>query len=256
MSTPQKTTRRPFLTAAWRYLLMLNFEVRPELLLPFVPAETTLDMWNGRAFVSVVGFRFLNTRILGLPVPLHRNFDEVNLRFYVQHRSASGAVRRGVTFIREVVPRRAIARIAQWRYNEPYVCRPMRSVVPPTEMESPGRVEFGWLPAAKERGAGPSTEWATVAGTPRGTARLFPLESQEAFITEHYWGYTRQRNGSTLEYEVAHPRWKLWPVDSPALSEAAVHFYGPAFTEVLRSPPSSEFLAVGSPVVVYLPRRL
>jgi uncharacterized protein YqjF (DUF2071 family) len=99
---------RVFLTAEWRNLAMLNYEVDQSLLLPFVPSGTTLDQWEGKTYVSLVGFRFLKTRVLGLPVPFHTNFDEVNLRFYVRRRIA-GDVRRGVVFIREIVPRWAIA---------------------------------------------------------------------------------------------------------------------------------------------------
>src|SRR5262249_24004072 len=115
---------RPFLTAAWRYLVMLNFEVEPSILRPFVPGGTEVDFCDGRTFVSMVGFRFENTRVVGVPVPWHRDFDEVNLRFYVR-RWEQGAQRRGVVFIKEIVPRRLIAWAARTFYNENYVALPM-----------------------------------------------------------------------------------------------------------------------------------
>ena len=75
-----KTDSPPvFLTAEWRYLAMLNYVVNPKVLAPFVPAGTELDSWAGKNFVSVVGFRFLNTRVLRIPLPFHRHFEEVNL---------------------------------------------------------------------------------------------------------------------------------------------------------------------------------
>src|SRR5947208_8147399 len=117
---------RPFLTAVWRRVLIVNYEVPPELLLPLCPAGTVLDLWQERALVSLVGFRFLNARLRWGSVPCHRNFDDVNLRFYVRHRAGDGTWRRGVTFIREVVPRTMIAAVARWRYNEPYMSCPMR----------------------------------------------------------------------------------------------------------------------------------
>src|SRR6476661_5791076 len=110
---------RAFLSAEWRYLAMLNYRVAPEVVLPYVPAGTSLDLWNGTAYVSVVGFLFANTRVFGIGVPLHRTFEEINLRFYVR-RDVGGASRRAVTFIRELVPRRAIAAVARAFYNEPY----------------------------------------------------------------------------------------------------------------------------------------
>src|SRR5262245_9199655 len=114
-----------FLTAEWRYLAMINYEVDPAILHPYIPRGTELDRWQGRTFVSLVGFLFLKTRVLGLWVPFHSDFEEVNLRFYVRRRAPDGW-RRGVVFIREVVPRRAIATVARVFYNENYVARRMR----------------------------------------------------------------------------------------------------------------------------------
>ena len=151
--------RRAFLSAEWRHLVMLNYEVPPAVLRPLVPAGTALDLWEGRALVSVVGFRFLRTRVLGVPVPFHRDFDEVNLRFYVRHVAPSGEARRGVTFVRELVPRAAIALVARLAYNEPYRAVPMRSDAPNGPTEAPGRVSYGWRTAAG---------WQAVAATAAG----------------------------------------------------------------------------------------
>src|SRR3982751_5308324 len=117
---------RAFLTGEWRYLAMLNYRVAPESLAPHVPRGTALDTLRGETYVSVVGFLFRDTRLLGVPVPLHRHLEEVNLRFRVVRRGEDGAVRRGVTFIRELVPRPAIALVARLAYNEPYTALPMR----------------------------------------------------------------------------------------------------------------------------------
>jgi len=67
---------------------MLNFVVDPAIIAPLVPPGAELDYENGETFVSVVGFLFLDTRLLGLPIPFHRDFEEVNLRFYVRKKSA------------------------------------------------------------------------------------------------------------------------------------------------------------------------
>src|SRR6185503_10439864 len=104
-------------TAHWRFLMMLNYEVDPSVLHPLVPRGTELDTWHGRTYASVVGFLFLDTRVLGLAIPFHRDFEEVNLRFYVRRREAE-AWRRGVVFIKEIVPRWAIATVARVAYNE------------------------------------------------------------------------------------------------------------------------------------------
>src|SRR5262245_60741200 len=121
---------RRFLTAEWRHLVMLNYEIDPAALRARVPAGTELDSWNGKTFVSLVGFRVLRTRVLGVPVLFHRSsigkgisrtswgsFEEVNLRFYVRRRAPEGW-RRGVVFVKEIVPKAAVAAVARWVYNE------------------------------------------------------------------------------------------------------------------------------------------
>src|ERR1700755_98536 len=132
---------KPFLEADWRYLALLHFAVAPDRLRPFVPEGTELDFLDGRTFVTVVGFLFLNTRVLGLPVPLHRDFEEVNLRFYVRRKSAD-TWRRGVVFVRELVPKIAIATVARVFYGERYSAYPMRHDV--VDNESGVSVEYGW----------------------------------------------------------------------------------------------------------------
>jgi uncharacterized protein YqjF (DUF2071 family) len=241
------TGRRPFLTADWRYLVMLNYEVAPAVLRPLVPAGTKLDLWEGRALVSVVGFRFLHTRVLGVPIPWHRDFDEVNLRFYVRRELPDGEVRRGVTFVRELVPRAAIALIARLAYNEPYRTVPMRSTTPPVATEAPGRITYVWRTGGT---------WQHLAATTVGVPTVPARVSEAAFITEHFWGYTRQRDGGTVEYEVAHPSWRTWTADAPALDADVRGLYGAAFADALIAPPVSAFVAEGSPVVVYRPHRI
>lgn len=240
--------RRTFLTAEWRYLAMLNYAVEPALLEPLVPRGAELDAWQGRTFVSVVGFLFRNTRLVGVPIPGHRHFEEVNLRFYVRRR-AGDEVRRGVTFVRELVPRRAIAWVARLAYNEPYRRLPMRHCIErgESDSESPRTVEYEWRTGG---------EWSRVAVEPEGHPRIIAPGSEEEFITEHYWGYTRQRDGSTVEYEVRHPRWEVWQVRRAELVGNLEELYGASFAAVLRHEPSSAFLAAGSAVSVHAPTRL
>lgn len=241
--------RRTFLTGSWRYLAMLNYVVPPESLAPYVPRGTALDTLRGEAYVSVVGFLFRDTRLLGVPVPLHRDFEEVNLRFYVVRREADGSVRRGVTFVRELVPRPAIALVARLAYNEPYTAMAMRHRIEhvPGSDEAPRVVEYSW----RQRSG-----WSRLGVEPTGLAAPVAEGSDEEFITEHYWGYTRQRDGSTVEYRVAHPRWRVWPVARAALEADAAELYGPAFAGALAAPPRSAFLAEGSAISVSTPRRL
>jgi uncharacterized protein YqjF (DUF2071 family) len=227
-------SRKVFLTAEWRQLAMLNYEIEPSLLAPFVPRGTELDCWNGKTFVSMVGFRFLKTRVLGVPIPFHRDFEEVNLRFYVR-RKADDGWRRGVVFIKEIVPRAAIAFIARKFYNEPYIALPMAHRV------EAGAAEYSW------HFNGRSNSLKVVT---RGEPQELRVGSEAEFITEHYWGYTAQRDGSTLEYRVEHPRWCVWDVQEAELDCDAAGLYGKQFATALSAKPSSAFLAEGSPVSV------
>ena len=177
---------KPFLTADWRYLALLNYESDPALLQPMVPAGTELDNWNGKTFVSMVGFSFLNTRVLGLAIPLHKNFEEINLRFYVRHK-AEGGWRRGVVFIKEIVPRAAIAWVARRLYNENYVALPtghalVRSPDNPMNIAS---AKYFWT---LERRA--HFLEVVTAGAPSH----FVESSVEEFIAQHYWGYDESTN--------------------------------------------------------------
>lgn len=219
---------------------MLNCEIDPAALSPFVPRGTELDFWNGKAYVSLVGFLFRDTRICGIPIPLHRNFEEVNLRFYVR-RKADDGWRRGVVFIKELVPRTAIAFVARKFYNENYVALSMSHQIE-TFQEEIKSASYFW----RFNGSENYIKLAT-----RGGAQLLIEGSEQEFITEHYWGYSAQHDGSTLEYRVEHPRWRVWETKSAELYCDVSKLYGEQFRDSLNRLPSSAFLADGSGVKVY-----
>ncbi len=235
---------KPFLAAEWRWLAMLNYEVDPKLLLPLVPVGTELDSWQSRTYLSLVAFRFLNTRVAGLVIPFHRNFDEVNLRFYVR-RTDGDQVKRGVVFIKEIVPRRAIAWVARTFYNENYVALPMDH-----------RIDIGEGKVTAEYRCNVSELANRLVLNASGPAALPASGSQEEFFTEHYWGYATQRDGGTMEYEVEHPQWRVWNAVDFSIDGEFKSLYGPQLGEVLRRCPVSAFLAEGSPVTVYRGQRI
>jgi uncharacterized protein len=235
----EKIMTGEFLTAEWRHLAMLNYEIDADVLGPLVPAGTELDAWSGKIFVSVVGFLFLRTKVLGIGIPFHRDFEEINLRFYVRREAADG-IRRGVVFVREIVPRWAIAATARWVYGERYVACPMwSSVEPPADGD--GRLAYGWQSGGRDHSLD------VVYG---GPAALPAPGSEEEFITEHYWGYAAQRDGSAVEYRVEHPQWRVWAASAATLTPGVGHFYGEEWAPFLTGEPSSAFVADGSPVVV------
>lgn len=234
------TEQRPrFLTADWRHLAMLNFEINPAIVEPYVPAGTVLDAWNGRYYVSMVAFMFLNTRVMGVPIPFHRNFEEINLRFYVR-READEGIRRGVVFVKEIVPRRAIAFVARTVYHENYVAMPTRHDLK-FDGDVPWDASYGWRYKGNWNGIDLKTD---------GDSILPSAGSEEEFITEHYWGYAAQPDGSTVEYEVEHPPWRVWTARERRLTCDVEALYGKEFAGTLSQEPTSAFLAEGSAVTV------
>jgi len=244
-STHPQDSASVFLRAEWRMLTMLNYEVDPKLLLQHVPMGTELDQRNGKTFISLVGFRFVKTRVCRVPLPFHQNFEEVNLRFYVR-RWVGAEVRRGVVFIREIVPRWAIAQVANRLYNEHYIALPMSHKV---QFGEDGRlsVEYSWNTSSGEN---------RILTTVRGGPMLPEDGSEEQFITEHYWGYATQRDHGCMEYQVEHPAWKVWTAERAAFEGDMTELYGADLASVIRTTPSSAFLAEGSAVMVHRGRRL
>jgi len=217
---------------------MLNFEIDPRLLRPFVPLGTELDCWHGRAFVSVVRFLFMDTRVWGCPIPYHREFEEVNLRFYVRRRADDGW-RRAVVFVKEIVPRSAIALTARWLYGENYVALPMQHRI--EDARDTRTVSYSWGPQQEHR----------LEMSVSGDLRDVTAGSEEEFITEHYWGYVRGKRGATIEYRVEHPRWRVRSATSARFTGNVSSLYGDEFVECLAAPPTSAFLAEGSGVAVF-----
>lgn len=224
---------------------MLNYEIEPSGLGPYVPAGTELDLWHGRTLVSVVGFLFLKTRLCGIPIPFHRSFEEVNLRFYVRRKAADGW-RRGVVFIKEIVPRAAIAFAARKLYHEPYLALPMTHRIE-TASGLVRSAEYAWRFGGRQN---------SLKLTTRGKPQPLAGGSEAEFITEHYWGYNRQPDGATLEYQVAHPRWRVYDIADATLDCDVAGLYGEQFYDRLARRPSSAFLADGSAVTVYQGVRL
>ena len=234
-----------FLSAHWKHLILANYAVEPSLLEPLVPAKTRLDFFQGQCFVSLVGFLFDQTRVLGIPIPFHRRFEEVNLRFYVVPQRDTSL--RAVTFVREIVPKRAIAVIANTLFEENYVATSMSHRFEPAEMDSSPlqRVEYRW---------GERLEHRIAAQIDR------PLElpsggSLGEFITEHYWGYSKGRT-RTREYRVEHPQWISCQVDQYQIDVDFASVYGKEFGFLKEVQPASVLYALGSGVSVSFPGTL
>jgi uncharacterized protein YqjF (DUF2071 family) len=233
-----------FLTADWRNLIMANYIVDPSVLKPYLPAKTELDVFKGNVYVSLVGFMFMNTRLLGLKIPFHINFEEVNLRFYVRYND-NGEWKRGTVFIREIVPKPAVSFIANTVYHEKYFTRKMGHFF--IEREDGFVTGYHWRHRFK---------WDRLeAVTEKDTLPILP-GSEEEFIAEHYWGYSKYNNTTTFEYSVLHPAWRTYTVKYYLVDCSFSSLYGDAFSALEKSNPNSVFVAEGSAISVLQKRKL
>lgn len=223
-----------FLSAKWQDLIMANYEVDPSLLAGRIPRGTEIDVNDGKCFVSLVGFMFLETRVLGIPIPFHINFEEVNLRFYTK-RVMVDETRRSVCFVKEIVPRWAIATVARVVYGEPYDCWQM------SHERTETTVAYDWERDGQRNRL--SVEIDESIGVPA-------VGSHGEFIIEHYWGYT-DRGNRVDEYKVEHPKWELFSVKNELIDVDFGKTYGPEFAFLSQQKPYSVLLAKGSQVAVY-----
>jgi uncharacterized protein YqjF (DUF2071 family) len=235
--------QKTFLTARWEDLVMANYSVPPEILLPYLPKGVELDLFEGKAYVSLVGFIFKNTRLFGVPIPLMGTFEEINLRFYVKRKDGD-TFKRGVVFINETVPYKIVAFIANKLYKEHYISIPTKSRI--TQIESLKEICFQWKP---------KTGWNKIAITTDNISALMPSDSIEEFIFEHYYGYTKVSDTETQEYRVNHPRWRINNVITTDIHCDFRAMYGNDFAFLSERNPDSVIFAEGSNVSVDWKRR-
>lgn len=233
-----------FLTASWKNLVMANYVVDPAVLTPYLPNKTELDLFKGNAYVSLVGFMFMNTRVLGFKIPFHVNFEEVNLRFYVRYND-NGTWKRGTVFIKEIVPKPAISFIANTVYHEKYDTKRMKHDTRETADEI--SLSYRWKHKNK---------WNRMEASVEKPAQPMVSGSEEEFIAEHYWGYSKYNEATTFEYNVQHPAWKIFPVKSYLIDCDFKSLYGDEFSALVNTKPNSVFVAAGSDVSVLKKKNL
>lgn len=233
-----------FLTAQWKNLALINYEIDTTILEKYLPKGTELDVWNGKCYASLVGFRFEDVKILGVKIPFHINFEEVNLRFYVK-RFENGEWKRGVVFIKEIVPKHALSFVANTVYKEHYETLPMQHYV--NQKENATEFMYQWKAQNK---------WQTIVVETQKNEIPIEVDSEAEFITEHYFGYTKVNAATTYEYEVKHPRWNQLNVTDFRIHVDFERVYGSKFGFLNHQQPTSVLLAVGSEVRVENKKKL
>ena len=223
---------------------MANYEVDSEKLKPYLPYKTEFELWNSTCFVSLVGFMFLNTKVMGVKIPFHINFEEVNLRFYVRY-NENNIWKRGVVFIKEIVPKPALTFVANALYNENYETLYM---LHNWEINSENLfVEYKWKKNKK---------WNSISVQTGKQLIEIAEGSQEKFITDHYWGYAKINDKKTSEYGVEHPEWQVYKTIDYFIDTNFDDVYGKEFSFLTNKKPESVFLAEGSEIKVKSGRTL
>jgi uncharacterized protein len=227
-----------FLSARWENLIMANYEVNPDVLIPYLPHGVELDFYNNKPYLSLVGFMFKQTSLFNIPIPFLGTFEEINLRFYVK-RVEGDTVKRGVVFINETVPYKLVAWLANKLYKEHYIAIPTKNV---TEIPSfSKKIKYQWKI---------NKEWNHLAvNATKENEQMLP-GSIEEFIFEHYYGYTKINNQLSQEYKVNHPRWQVNKVIDYSIHCDFKSMYGNDFTFLSNHQPDSVIIAEGSPVTV------
>jgi uncharacterized protein YqjF (DUF2071 family) len=240
--SPTNMNKDIFLTAEWRKLIMANYIVDPAILQKYVPALTEIDLWEGKCYVSLVAFMFNNTRIRNYSIPFHKNFEEVNLRFYVRYKEEN-TWKRGVVFIREFVPLPFVTLVANTLYDEKYMTLAMSHdwKITPEKLS----ISYQWNKKRRH-----SVEVQAV-----NDPLLIDEGSKQEFITQHFWGYSRKKN-YTSEYRVAHELWKSYHVLQYKVDVDFSNCYGPEFAFLNEAEPESVFLVEGSGIEVYRDRKI
>lgn len=229
---------KSFLTAQWNDLAIINYEIEPKILEKYVPIGTEIDLFHDKCYISLIGFMFEDVRVLGFKIPFHINFEEVNLRFYVKRRE-NGIQKRGVVFIKEIVPKHAITIVANTLYKEHYQTLPMKHLRTQTNLTK--SFEYFWQK---------NNKWQSIAMTTGKIPTAIAIDSEAEFITEHYFGYTKYNKTKTIEYEVTHPRWQQLEVQEYNVDVDFQAVYGNDFAFLQNLKPSSAFLAIGSTITI------
>lgn len=226
-----------FLQANWENLVMANYEVEPAILAPYLPKGVALDLYNGKTYVSLVGFMFKKTSLFGIPIPLFGSFEEINLRFYVQ-KIEGKKIKKGVVFINETVPFKIVAFLANKLYKEHYISIPTKNTI---AVDAYKNINYAWKMNKK---------WNSISVTSEINTQKIEPSSIEEFIFERYFGFTKLSPLLTQEYRIQHPKWVTHKILNNSIVCDFGSMYGKSFANLNNQAPCSILMAEGSQVSV------
>ena len=227
-----------FLKANWENIIMINYEIDPKILIPFLPKGVEIDLFNGKCYISLVGFMFKKTKLFNIPIPWFGTFEEINLRFYVV-RKENSQIKRGVVFINETIPYPIVAWMANKLYKEHYTVVPTKHEI--NYQDKSKKIKFEWLLNKK---------WNSIYVESSNESSAMKQDTLEKFIYEHYYGYTKINENKTEEYKLQHPSWETNEVLNYKIDCDFEAMYGKSFSVLNQTKPEAVFVAEGSQVAV------
>jgi len=227
-----------FLKANWENIIMVNYEIAPDILMPYLPKGVELDLYQGKCYVSLVGFMFKDTKLFNIPIPRLGTFEEINLRFYVT-RKDGGIIKRGVVFVNETIPYKIVAWMANTLYKEHYTVVPTKHTI--SKDSNHQKIRFDWQLHKK---------WYSIYIENNLSSQPMQEDSLEKFIYEHYYGYTKVSDSKTEEYRLHHPSWEIHEVVDYKIDCDFKAMYGKSFLVLNDTKPEAVFIAKGSSVAI------
>jgi uncharacterized protein YqjF (DUF2071 family) len=229
---------KTFLSAHWENLIMANYEINADVLIPYLPQGVELDFYNNKTYVSLVGFMFKQTSLFNIPIPFLGTFEEINLRFYVV-RKEGNTIKRGVVFINETVPYKPVAWLANKLYKEHYTAVPTKNSI--SISDDIKTIKYEWKI---------KNSWNHLAVNASASKTNMQANSMEEFIFEHYYGYTKLNQQQSQEYRINHARWFTNEVKNFSVDCDFSSMYGNNFSFLKHLQPNSVIIAEGSPVTI------
>ena len=238
-----------FISANWRNLIVLSWPIDDRIIRPQLPKALEIDRCNGQTYVSLVALTIQNLRLCGLPA-WPATFPQLNIRCYVRRPMPDGTCRRGVTFLKQLVPHRTTALAARLFYREPFAAIPRLQTghnTPGQPQPPANRISYGWQTAGQSGGLWAESEPPFAPAEP---------DSLADFLTARYWGYNSQDAGTVREYAVARAAWAVSPASNCGVDGNLTGLLGPELAAALTGHPATALIAAGGPVKISPPRRL
>ena len=189
---PPHEVRFEVMHMRWLNLTFLHWRFDPHIVQSMLPADLTVDTFDGSAWVGLVPFQMEVQLPGGIPIPREGKFPETNVRTYV--RGPDGTP--GVWFSSLEAGRLSATAVARTTYGLPYFWSDMTAAL----------VGSQWQYRSARRWPGPKGAHCIVDATPGAT--IDEHSPFDRFLTAR-WGLFSTFLGRTMYAPITHEPWPL-----------------------------------------------